>query len=80
MRSMKRVHDFLIFASDAELLGIWGLALLLIAIAALLAERRRNRLASFDRVGWVPWTALYMFSAMIGMALLALAAKGIAAR
>jgi len=71
--------DFLTFASEAEIVGLWGLALLCMAAFALLAEKRRNKTARFDRVGWMPWTPIFMFSAMIGAGLLALAAKGIVA-
>ncbi|MXO57506.1 hypothetical protein GRI36_11520 [Altererythrobacter gangjinensis] len=76
---MEWVHKFVVFASEAKILGLWGLAMICIAAAALIAERRRNRVARIDRIGWVPWTAIFMFSAMIGAGLLALAAKGIAA-
>lgn len=73
------VQRLWIFASDAEIVGLWGLGFIMLALLALLAERRRNEHARFDRVGWVPWTGLFMCCAMIGGGLIALAAKGIIA-
>ena len=37
------MHDFLTFASDADMLGMWGAAFLLLAGFALLMERRRMK-------------------------------------
>ena len=71
------IRDFLLFASDAEIAGLWGLALLGAALIALLAERRRTTRARIDRVGWVPWTGVFLVCAISGTALLALAAKGL---
>ncbi len=79
MAAMQRVHDFLVFASEAEIVGLWGLAMLLVAIASLWADKRRARNARFDKVGWVPWTTLFMASALMAATLLVLAAKGIIA-
>lgn len=73
------LHDFFTFASEAEIVGLWGLALLIVAALSLLGEKRRMKRARIDGAGWVPWTNLFMGSAMIGMGLLALAAKGILA-
>lgn len=73
------MHEFLTFASEAEIVGLWGLALLALAAASLIAERRRMKRARIDRIGWVPWTNVFMVSAIVGMGLLALAAKGILA-
>jgi hypothetical protein len=33
---------------------------------------RRERVNQLDRVGWVPWTAIFLASAIIGGGLLAL--------
>ncbi len=73
------LHEFLTFASEAEIVGLWGIALLIVAVIALISERRRMKRARIDRIGWVPWTNIFMVSAIIGMGLLALAAKGILA-
>lgn len=71
------LERFWTFASEAEIVGLWGIALIGIAIFALFAEKRRNKVARIDRIGWVPWTSVFVFSAMIGAGLIALAAKGI---
>lgn len=68
--------DFLLFASDATLIGIVGLALLLISLAAWLGERKRHRRQAIDAVGWMPWTTLSVLTAFCGTLLLAIAAMG----
>jgi len=65
----------LLFASDAMLLALVGLACVLFAGFASLMERRRNRARDIDqleRVGWMPWTSVFVISAIIGMGLLAM--------
>lgn len=72
--------DFLhrvIFASDAELLGLYGLGFLAIAGFATLMEKRRMKTATLDRVGWMPWFGLFFVSVMIGGGLLAIAIPGL---
>lgn len=67
---------WLLFASDADLLMLWGAACLLIALAALGMDRRRHnrdRLMAADRVGWMPWTALFLTGAVLGLGLIAAA-------
>lgn len=71
------VHEFLAFASDAQIAATWGAALLAIAMVASLAERRRIRRARIDRVGWVPWTGVFLLCAVVGIVLMALSAKGL---
>jgi hypothetical protein len=73
---MDPVH-FLLFASDAVLVALAGAALLVVALIAVLAERRRNRRKSIDAVGWVPWTAIFLFSCFGAAGLLALGVKGL---
>ncbi len=73
------VPRFLLFASDATVAGLAGAGLLVVAGLALLAERRRMRRNRIDAVGWVPWTAVFLFAAFAGFGLLALAVKGWAA-
>lgn len=68
--------DFIRFASDATLAAFWGGAFLLLAVAALIAERLRMRRRRIDAVGWVPWTFLFLAGAMCAMALLTLALRG----
>jgi len=71
-----REPDFLLFASDATLVGLAGGALLLVALAALLGERRRMRRKHIDAVGWMPWTTLSVLTTVAGICLLAVAAMG----
>ena len=68
--------DFLLFASDATLLGIAGVALLLIALAAMFGERRRLRRKAIDAVGWMPWTTVSVACFFVGTILLAMAGSG----
>ena len=68
--------DFLLFASDATLLGIAGAALLLIALAAMFGERRRLRRKAIDAVGWMPWTTVSVACFFVGTILLAMAGSG----
>ena len=71
------MHDFLTFASDADVLGIWAAAFLLLAGLALLMERRRMNRARIDKIGWMPWTGLFLTFAVLGGGLLAIAVPGI---
>ena len=73
------LHAFLTFASDAEIAALWGGGLLTFAVFAWLADMRRIKRARIDRVGWVPWTAIFLACAVAGLSLLALAAKGLLA-
>ncbi|MFC4255650.1 hypothetical protein GRI97_17810 [Altererythrobacter xixiisoli] len=68
--------EFLLFASDATLVGLSGGLLLVIAAVATLADRRRTRRTRIEAVGWVPWTAVYLLAAFVGIILLTLALKG----
>ena len=65
--------DFLLFANDAELLALCGGALILLAMGAMRMDRRRSRRRDIDRVGWVPWTGLFLMLAVLGGGMLALA-------
>ena len=64
--------QFLLFASDAELLAVWGGVFLLLAGLCSFMERRRTRRAQINRVGWVPWTGLFLTCMVIGGGLLAI--------
>ncbi len=67
---------FLLFASDATLLALAGAALLLVALAAFLGDRRRMRRRHIDAVGWMPWTTLSVLTTFAGLSLLAMAVVG----
>ena len=64
--------DFLLFASDAERAAFWGGIFLLIALICMVMERRRSRRREINRVGWMPWTGLFLVFAVFGGGLLAL--------
>ena len=68
--------DFLLFASDATIVGLIGGALLIVAAVAFLGERRRHRRRHIDAVGWVPWSALSVLATFAGVTLLAVALTG----
>lgn len=64
----------LAFASDAAQLALAGLVSWVFAVFCLVMEQRRIRgrsLERLERVGWVPWTPLFLASAVIGGGLLA---------
>ena len=67
---------FLLFASDATLLGLLAGVLLLVSAAAFLGERRRKRRSHIDAVGWMPWTTLSVLTTFAGLSLLAMAVMG----
>lgn len=57
------------FASDAVMLALTGAASWVFAVFCLVMERLRNKRRSLERlelVGWVPWTNLFVASAIIG--------------
>ena len=59
----------LAFASDASLLALTGLVSWILAAICLVMERRRVKsrsLETLERVGWVPWTPLFLAFAVIG--------------
>lgn len=72
-RATMKVPDPILFASDAELLAFAGVTMLVFAGLASLMERRRTRRAALNRVGWVPWTGIFLTLAIVGGGLLAVA-------
>lgn len=72
-----KLPDVILFASDAELLGLAGVALLVLAGLASLMERRRMRRAALHHVGWMPWTGIFLTLAIIGGGLLSVAIPAI---
>ena len=65
-------HD-LIFLSDAGRVALTGVAFIVLALVAMVAERMRGKRARIDRVGWIPWMTIFLFAAVIGGGLLAAA-------
>lgn len=62
----------LLFASEADLLALAGAGFLLLAGIALVADRVRTRRRKLERVGFVPWTPIFLACMIIGGGLLAL--------
>ena len=62
----------LIFASEADLLALAGAGFLLFAGIALVADRVRTKRKRLERVGWMPWTPIFLACMIIGGGLLAL--------
>jgi hypothetical protein len=65
----------LTFASDAALLAAAGLVCWVLAVVCLVMDKRREKLRSVDRlerVGFVPWTGLFLGLAIIGGGCLAM--------
>jgi hypothetical protein len=73
---MFEVPDFIRFASDATILGLWGAGLLLVSLIAVLGDRRRMRRKAIDAVGWMPWRDVAALSLFAGFVLLAVAVTG----
>lgn len=70
------MREFLTFASEADMLALWGVGFLLFAGLTLVMERLRAKRAKIDGVGWVPWTGLFLICAVVGGGLLAVAIPG----
>lgn len=70
---------WLLFASDADRLMLWGGVCLLAALAALAMDRRRHkrdRIIAADRVGWMPWTLMFLIGTVMGLGLIAVSLAG----
>lgn len=77
--AMQAVTDHFRFASDAEEIAWLALACLLLAILALVADRRRLKRKRIDSVGWMPWNGIFFAAAFAAAGLGAAAAKGLLA-
>lgn len=58
-----------------HILALAGLGAAVLAAVTWRADRRRMRRENLDKVGWVPWTGLFMLALLAAVVLLALAAK-----
>ena len=69
---MEMIRQFELMSDAAQL--VWaGAGLWVLAAIFTLMERRRTRarnLAKLEKVGWVPWTTLFVLAAMAGAALM----------
>lgn len=68
-----------VFASDAAVLTAWGAGFILLALMALFMDRRRLKRREINRVGWVPWTPIFLACAVIGGGILAVSVPGLIA-
>jgi hypothetical protein len=77
VRHIRPVFETLIeqfqFAGEASRLVMIGLLFWLLAGLAAFMDRRRARRRKLAAVGWMPWNALFLASAMIGFGLIAIA-------
>ena len=73
---MAILHE-LLFASDAALLGVVGLACLALAALLWLGQVRRQRRHDLDAVGWVPWSGLSLLAFGVGALAVIVAAIGL---
>ena len=64
--------------SDMETIGFGsiGIAAVVLAIVAGIGERRRNARRDIDAVGFMPWSAITLFSVMVALIAFSLAIKG----
>ena len=67
------MFDHFLLSSDAKLLAVCGFVFWLVAALALLMDKRRLKRREINRVGWVPWTGVFLGCAIIGGGILALA-------
>ncbi|MFC0203408.1 hypothetical protein [Novosphingobium soli] len=58
-----------------RVMTICGTAAALLAALAWFADRRRHRRRDLDRVGFMPWTAIFFWSLMAAVLLLGLAGR-----
>ena len=65
------LHD-LMFASDAKLITLIGVGFFVVAGFALWMESRRSKRDQIERVGWVPWTGVFLGCAIIGGGMLSM--------
>lgn len=73
---LEQLATTLRFASDAEILTLWGLGFVALALFAMVMDQRRSKnrhLERLEKVGFVPWTAIFLGSLIVGGGVLALA-------
>lgn len=68
--------NWITFASDATVYGLWGGAFLLVSAVSVWGEKRRAGRKDVDRVGLMPWRDIAVLTAFVGLALMAFAAVG----
>ena len=73
---MHWLPEFIRFASEATVFGLWGGGMLLLSLTAFIGDRRRMRRKRIDAVGWMPWRDVAALSLFAGFVLLAVAVSG----
>lgn len=68
--------DFITFASDATLYGLWGGGLLAASAFATWRDYRRKKRTDINRVGLMPWRDIAVLTGFAGLALMAFAGVG----
>ena len=76
MKARMKLPDWLIFADDATVYGLWGGALVLLSALAALMDYRRRKRSDINRVGLLPWRDIGALSGFAGLALLSFAIVG----
>lgn len=72
---VQTILNFLTFASQAEILRVWGVIMLgLSALAAYLEKRALRRIESLQ-TGWVPWFAISFIAMILGAGFIAMSLK-----
>ncbi len=69
----REIYQYVTFAGEAEQLAMAGAACWLVALLALLADRRRHARRELYGVGWMPWTGIFLSFAVLGGGLLFMA-------
>lgn len=72
-----KLAEVLLFANNAQLAAASGVMCLVLASLARMAEAKRIKRARIDRVGWVPWTGVFLLFAVLGLTLLGLGVPGL---
>ncbi|EJL32401.1 hypothetical protein [Novosphingobium sp. AP12] len=57
------------------IMAIFGGFAAVMTVVAWLGDRRRHRRADLDRVGFMPWTAMFFWSLLAAVLLLGLSAR-----
>jgi len=75
MRISMEFWTWFSLASDAAELAVIGAGFIVLAALAMFMEWRRNKYRSLERlekVGWVPWTPLFVACTIVGGGCLAM--------
>lgn len=72
---MDMIRQFELMSDAAQLAWLGGGLWLLAGIFTLMERRRASARSSskLEKVGWMPWTTLFVLAAMLGAGLLAMA-------